>query len=89
MAQVFRATPSAGAILPGNHDGLMFGIYGYDILDAAARPRCGEVEPAPAGAARRREDAEHRTANEALTKRDFIAGYLAGQAAGRRAKPGL
>jgi hypothetical protein len=36
MTKIFRATGRAGAILPGNHDGLMFGIYGYNILDAMA-----------------------------------------------------
>ena len=34
MTKIFRATGRAGAILPGNHDGLMFGIYGYNVLEA-------------------------------------------------------
>ena len=86
--QVFRATPSAGAILPGNHDGLMFGIYGYNILDAVFETEAQKWHHACLrGAAA--QDGEHRSASEALTKRDFILGYLAGQAAGRRPKPGL
>jgi hypothetical protein len=38
MTKIFRATGRTGAILPGNHDGLMFGIYGYNVLDVVADP---------------------------------------------------
>ena len=35
VREIFAATENAGAILPGNHDGLMFGIYGYNVVGAA------------------------------------------------------
>jgi hypothetical protein len=52
MNKIFRAAGRPGAILPGNHDGLMFGIYGYNLLDAALDPDAQPLEPVPAGAAR-------------------------------------
>lgn len=88
VADMFKATQNAGAILPGNHDGLMFGIYGYNVLEATLNPDAKKwVRACRRGAAP--EDAEQGSANDALTKRDFIAGYIAAQASGRRAKPGL
>ena len=53
----------AGAILPGNHDGLMFGIYGYNVLDAVFDTGATEVEPCLPRAAR------HRTTNHRPTAR--------------------
>ena len=38
VREIFAATDNAGAILPGNHDGLMFGIYGYNVLEASLDP---------------------------------------------------
>jgi len=35
MHRLFETGPAQGALLPGNHDGLMFGIYGYNVLGAA------------------------------------------------------
>jgi hypothetical protein len=88
VRDVFRATQSAGAILPGNHDGLMFGIYSYNVIGAAHEPEATKWNRAcRRGAAP--DDAEHRTQSEALTRRDFITGYIADQASGRRPKPGL
>ncbi len=39
MTRIFRAAPHVGAILPGNHDGLMFGIYAYGLLDREERDK--------------------------------------------------
>jgi hypothetical protein len=53
MTRIFRAAGSPGAILPGNHDGLMFGIYGYNLLDAVLDPDAQALEqglPARRGA---------------------------------------
>ncbi len=38
VTRVFEAAGSPGAIVPGNHDGLMFGVYGYNPIAAAADP---------------------------------------------------
>ena len=92
MAKIFRTTPQSGAILPGNHDGLMFGIYAYGLLgrddlnkpapevqrwNQACRRGAGEL------------DNQHKTENEAFSKRDFIAFYIAEHSKGRPEKPGL
>ena len=75
MTRIFGTAGRAGAILPGNHDGLMFGIYNYRILDATL-----DKEAKRWNAACRRgaspEDDRYRTANEALSKRDFISLYI-------------
>jgi hypothetical protein len=88
VAAVFAATQNAGAILPGNHDGLMFGIYGYNVLEATFDPDAEKWHRACRRGAEPLDDG-HKTVKEALTKRDFIAGYIGAQAHGRRAKPGL
>ncbi len=34
MSRIFSTAGRSGAIVPGNHDGLMFGVYGYNPLAA-------------------------------------------------------
>jgi hypothetical protein len=88
IGQILRAAPNEGVILPGNHDGLMFGIYGYNVFEAATDSGVKKWHRAcRRGAAP--DDDTHRTANEAFTKRDFIAEYVKGQATWLGAKPGL
>lgn len=80
MSKVFNAAGRAGAILPGNHDGLMFGIYGYSTLDEVLNREAQKWNNAcRRGAAL--EDKTRKTESEAFSKRDFILMYLAGQAA--------
>jgi len=75
MGQIFRGSGRQGAILPGNHDGLMFGIYRYNLLGTASDPGAKKWNMAcRRGAAP--ENTQFRTASEALNKRDFIAQYL-------------
>jgi hypothetical protein len=88
MSAIFRASGRQGAILPGNHDGLMFGIYRYDIVsqwrDQGAMKWNAACRRGAAPA-----DTQHKTAAEALRKRDFIALYLAEHARFQDAAPGL
>jgi hypothetical protein len=51
MTRIFRATGRPGAILPGNHDGLMFGIYGYNVLMMLDPTPTASGGTRPAGAA--------------------------------------
>jgi hypothetical protein len=78
MNAIFRHAGRPGAILPGNHDGLMFGIYGYNVFDSLDVNAGRWNRACRRGAAP--EDARHRTPTEALSKRDFIAQYLRLQA---------
>ena len=78
MAKVFRGVDVPGAVVPGNHDGLMFGIYSYPLdarLDRGAQRwhRACRRGADP-------DDTRYRTGSEALGKRDFIRLYLAEQA---------
>lgn len=76
VTKVFRASGRTGAILPGNHDGLMFGIYGYHVLDATLDADARKWHKAcRRGAAL--EDKTRKTPSEAFSKRDFISLYIA------------
>jgi len=88
MTRVFRASGRMGAVLPGNHDGLMFGIYRYDIVRALSDPGAKKWS----AACRRGAEAEDRkfaTTDEAFSKRDFIARYLTELSYVQDAMPGL
>ena len=92
MAKIFRETPQAGAILPGNHDGLMFGIYAYGTLGTTPGEQAVPREHRWNRACRRgasSADKDHQTDTEALTKREFIALYIAEHTRRMPAKPGL
>lgn len=88
MTRIVREAGRQGAILPGNHDGLMFGIYGYDIL-AATLDRNAEHWNRACRRGASPEDPGRRTATEALSKRDFIRLYLDEQARLSGLAPGL
>lgn len=88
MARIFLDAGSPGAILPGNHDGLMFGIYGYRILDAVLdsdATRWNHACRRGAGL----EDQRHKTVREAFSKRDFIHYYITQYAGLPEIVPGL
>ncbi len=88
MARIFGEGGHAGAVLPGNHDGLMFGIYSYRLLDAVLDPGAQRWRRAcRRGAAP--QDTQHKSDDEALSKRDFIGHYLAGHAANQLTASGL
>ncbi len=88
MAKIFRDAGSPGAILPGNHDGLMFGIYGYRILDAVLDTDAQRWNQAcRRGAAP--DNPRHKTAREAFSKRDFIHFYVSQYASLPQLVPGL
>lgn len=79
MARIFERAGRPGAVLQGNHDGLMFGIYGYDLMAAALDGGARHWNRAcRRGAAP--ENERHKSDQEALSKRDFIALYLDQQA---------
>ena len=76
-----KVVPAAGSrtILPGNHDGLMFGIFNYEVFDKLLQrqdERLGSRLPARHRASRRQ--GPDPRSGAALTKRDYIVAYLAG-----------
>jgi hypothetical protein len=88
MLRMFRHAQGPGAVLPGNHDGLMFGIYSYRILDAVLDSDSKHWNEACRRGASP-EDRKHKTASEALSKRDFLQVYIERQLTRRGAAPGL
>jgi len=88
MRRAFHSARSPGAVLPGNHDGLMFGIYSYPVLDRILDPDAQRWNRACRRGAVS-DSTEFKSDREAFTKRDFIAGYLAALAQGRYRHDGL
>lgn len=88
MRRLFEAGPARGALLPGNHDGLMFGIYGYDVLGASRDEGAQKWNRACRRGAAGRLPATV-SGRAAFTKRDFIATYLDGLRANPRFNRGL
>lgn len=88
MAQIFRASRHAGAILPGNHDGLFFGIYAVNLfgldpdIDARRWNRACRRGASP-------EDGTYKTDREAFSKRDFISLYIRTHTEREPIAPGL
>ena len=87
MGRIFQATPSPGVILPGNHDGLMFGIFAQNLYNPGSATPHRWNQLCRRGADTDRN--EFKTENEALTKRGFIATYLTDQLKTPHPKPGL
>lgn len=87
MERIFRSATSPGAILPGNHDGLMFGIFAHNLFapDEIGPQKWNRL--CRRGADPLRQD--FKSENEALTKRGFIAAYLHGQSKFPQIVPGL
>jgi hypothetical protein len=88
MSRIFSTAGRSGAIVPGNHDGLMFGVYGYNPLAAQADPGALKWDAACRRGAGY-EDPRFKSDRESFTKRDFIAFYLETQARGPHPLPGL
>ena len=88
MARIFETAQKAGVVIPGNHDGLLFGIYAYSLLGLDLDPGAQKWNRVcQRGAAPH--DTKHKSDKEAFSKRDFISHYLAHQANDRPPKPGL
>jgi hypothetical protein len=92
MSRIFIEARRPGAILPGNHDGLMFGIYAYSTL-AAYLAESSRSNAVRWNRACRRgaevDDGGFRSDGEAFTKRDFIARYITEHRDVAPPKPGL
>jgi hypothetical protein len=88
MTRTLEEGGRAGAVLPGNHDGLMFGIYNYSILEAVLDPGSQRWHKACRRGASL-DDTRYKTEGEALSKRDFISRYIASHAANEATARGL
>jgi hypothetical protein len=79
MTHIFRSERHSGAVLPGNHDGLFFGIYAINVSAPDLNPDLSTDARKWNHACRRGaapDDDKHKTAKEAFSKRDFIALYI-------------
>ena len=76
MVKLEESFSQPGVILPGNHDGLLFGIFNYDVThwatdEDARRWNMGCHLPVTG-----ERQAHHESRNQAVTKPVFIATYL-------------
>ncbi len=88
MSRIFLSAGRGGAILPGNHDGLMFGIYGYNLF-AAVLDRDGRKWNRACQRGADDDASAYKGRQQALTRRDFISLYLGHQTSGEHARSGL
>jgi hypothetical protein len=79
ISKIFGAVKRPGAILPGNHDGLLFGIFAHNVVALVLDPAAERWNRACRRGATPG-DLTNKTSKEAFTKRDFIDRYIAGQA---------
>lgn len=84
MSAFIAAAKQEGAVLPGNHDGLMFGIFNH-MLDGNAPGYAGQAwqRGCLRGATASESAASTSPRDTVVTKRDFIAAYLTQLAAGQ------
>jgi 3',5'-cyclic AMP phosphodiesterase CpdA len=78
MTKLAVSLKQPGAVLPGNHDGLLFGIFNYDIRDVMEDSGGSRWERAcrkPSRDGDIRKELVGR--GDAITKRDYILAYLA------------
>ena len=85
MGAFIASAKQEGAVLPGNHDGLMFGIFNH-MLAGNAPGYAGQAwqRGCLRGAAEPGGTASTGPRDAVVTKRDFIASYLTHLAAGPR-----
>jgi hypothetical protein len=82
----FEKATQNGVILPGNHDGLLFGIFNYRLLEGVLDDDAARWDKAcRRGAAQDRQDGKR----DAINRRDFVEHYVGLQAQGRHAQAGL
>jgi hypothetical protein len=90
MNAVFSAATQPGAILPGNHDGLMFGIFNYPVVGRVIEASGHAWYRACASGADDGGDISRiRPRDTAVDKRGFIHAYLRQLASAARPADGL
>lgn len=84
LQRVFALARQPGAILPGNHDGLLFGIFNYNVADIVRDPDGARWDRAcRRGLWLSDESQAQPDQRTAFSKDDFIDSYLDGLIRGR------
>ncbi len=86
MMKLGLSLKQPGAILPGNHDGLLFGIFNPDTLNPSGDRDARRWNQGCRSPLREGPGSPEAGRQEAVTKRDFIGAYL--QLAAARMQPG-
>ena len=76
MRKVFQAARQPHVILPGNHDGLLFGIFNYDVFDNLFSGRTSDWDRACRRGRGEGSAVVEPRSGAALTKRGYIVAYL-------------
>lgn len=84
LQRVFELARQPGAILPGNHDGLLFGIFNYNVADIIRDPDSARWDRACRRGLWLSDESEAQPDQRtAFSKDDFIDSYLDGLIRGR------
>jgi hypothetical protein len=90
MRKVFQVAKQPHVILPGNHDGLLFGIFNYDVFDNLFSGRTSDWDRACRRGRGEGSAVVEPRSGAALTKRGYIVAYLNSLAGGPHSRiPGL
>ena len=90
MRKVFQVARQPHVILPGNHDGLLFGIFNYDVFDNLFSGKTSDWDRACRRGRGERSAVVEPRSGAALTKRGYIVAYLNSLAGGPHSRiPGL
>ena len=76
MRKVFQVAKQPHVILPGNHDGLLFGIFNYDVFDNLFSGKTSDWDRACRRGRGEASAAVEPRSGAALTKRGYIVAYL-------------
>ena len=89
MQKIFEKAKQPVAITTGNHDGLLFGIFNYDIVPTYMQGEALEWQRGcrPGTGLEKQKNADGR--GPGLSKRNFLAGYLRRLSAGHLPQAGL
>lgn len=82
IEKIVASARQAHVILPGNHDGLMFGIFNYNIFDQIVTGRKNKWDRGCRRATAEAGSLMEPTSGAALTKRGFIMEYVSKLASG-------
>lgn len=76
MQKIFEKAKKPIAVTPGNHDGLLFGIFNYDIVETYVKGEALEWQRGCRPGTGLEGDKSANGRGPGLNKRNFIAGYL-------------
>jgi|GEM_PF-846167 len=89
MQKIFEKARQPVALTTGNHDGLLFGIFNYDILESYIKGEALDWQRGCRPGTGLETEKDENGRGPGLSKRNFIAGYLRRLSTGHLPQEGL